>query len=66
MARKKFLTRYLGFRLVPRYYCNAKYPPLAEFAQRLNAESGISCRLIAATDSPKMALVATRAGPERQ
>jgi SAM-dependent methyltransferase len=66
MARKKFLTRYLGFRLVPRYYCNAKYPPLAEFAQRLNAEPGISCRLIAATDSPKMALVATRAGPERQ
>lgn len=64
MARKKFLTRYFGLPLVPRYYCNAKYPPLSEFADRLAAQPGLTCRLIAAPDSPKMALIVTRASPE--
>lgn len=39
MAWRKFLTRYCGMKLVPRYYCNAAYPPLEKFRHRLNAES---------------------------
>lgn len=39
MARRKFFTRYCGLKLVPRYYCNAAYPPLERFRQRLEAAS---------------------------
>ena len=43
MAFKKFVTNYLRVALVPRYYCNASYPPLAGFAARLaESESGES------------------------
>lgn len=64
MARKKFLTRYFGLRLVPRYYCNAKYPRLSEFERRLNARPGLESTLVAAPDSPKMALIVKRSRPE--
>ncbi len=37
MALRKFLTRYCGLSLVPRYYCNAAYPPLERFRRRLAA-----------------------------
>ncbi len=39
MALRKFLTRYCGLSLVPRYYCNAAYPPLERFRRRLAAAS---------------------------
>jgi SAM-dependent methyltransferase len=38
MAKRKFLTRYFGLPLVPRYYCNASYPPLERFRTRLSEE----------------------------
>lgn len=37
MARRKFFTRYFGLKLVPRYYCNAAYPPLERFRDRFAA-----------------------------
>ncbi len=39
MALRKFLTRYCGLSLVPRYYCNAAYPPLERFRRRLDVTS---------------------------
>lgn len=39
MALRKFATRYCGLPLVPRYYCNAAYPPLERFRRRLSAAS---------------------------
>jgi len=57
MARKKFVTRYLGIPLVPRYYCRAKYPPLNKFAERLTRRKGLSANVRVAGDCPKMALV---------
>src|SRR3546814_16277666 len=38
MALRKLVTRYSGLPLVPRYYCNAAYPPLARI-QKQTAES---------------------------
>ncbi len=35
MGFKKLVTKYLGISLVPRYYCNARYPALARFASKL-------------------------------
>ncbi len=62
MARKKFLTKYFGIPLVPRYYCNAKYPPLSEFAAEIDRRSGVSAELLTAPDSPKQALVIKKEG----
>jgi len=55
MARRKFLTRYFGMKLVPRYYCNAAYPPLERFRQRL-AVSG-AADIHVRPDGVKRALV---------
>lgn len=60
MGRKKFITRYLGVPLLPRYYCDARYPPLARFAQQLSAEPGLRAELIPDSATPKMALVLTK------
>lgn len=57
MARKKFLTQYLGMKLVPRYYCNAKYPPLEKFAKRIGAMPRFSAAIHVAPDGRKRALV---------
>jgi SAM-dependent methyltransferase len=57
MARKKFLTRYLGLRLVPRYYCNARYPPLADFAERLNRSRRLPVALEVSPGGAKRALI---------
>ena len=35
MGARKFVTRYLGIPLVPRFYTAARYPPLARFRRRL-------------------------------
>ena len=61
MALRKFLTRYCGLSLVPRYYCNAAYPPLERFRQRLadaNWETSIHVR----PDEVKRALVVQKQG----
>jgi len=63
MARRKFLTRYLGLKLVPRYYCNAAYPPLERFRQRLAAD-GWQTTVRVRQDEVKRALIVERAGHE--
>ncbi|MFQ5535041.1 MAG: sulfotransferase [Sphingomonadales bacterium] len=63
MGRKKFLTRYLGLGLVPRYYCNARYPPLAKFASRIDAMPQFSTTLRIAPDGRKRALIVRSASP---
>ena len=57
MARKKFLTRYFGLRLVPRYYCDARYPPLSDHARRLTRE-GLTTRLVQMNGLHKSYLIA--------
>ena len=59
MARRKILTRYLGLKLVPRYYCNAAYPPLERFRQRL-ASDGWQASILVRQDQVKRALVVER------
>jgi len=60
MGWKKFVTRYFGVPLLPRYYCDARYPPLARFTTRLGSEAGLEVELIADTATPKMAMVLTK------
>jgi len=60
MGRKKFITRYLRMPLLPRYYCDARYPPLARFAQQLAAKPGLDAQLIADDATPKRALILTK------
>ena len=62
MAFRKFATRYLGLRLVPRYFCNASYPPLEKFRQRIVSESSCDARIAVRTDGIKRALVIRRTG----
>ena len=57
MGRKKFLTRYFGMRLVPRYYCNASYPPLADFAEKLVKERALRVSIEIARTGIKRALI---------
>lgn len=60
MAVRKFLTRYLGLRLVPRYYCNAAYPPLEKFRQRLAGRTSLNAEIVVRADGVKRALVVER------
>lgn len=57
MGWKKFATQYLGLGLVPRYYCNAKYPPLRQFMERLATDDHANVELRHASGSHKCALV---------
>lgn len=60
MAYRKFLTRYFGLKLVPRYYCNAAYPPLDRFRRRL-AETGTwQTEIIVSANGIKRALLINR------
>jgi len=58
MGVKKFATQYLGLRLVPRYYCNAKYPPLRQMASRLMQAGHRGVELQSAVRGHKCALIA--------
>jgi SAM-dependent methyltransferase len=60
MARKKFVTRYLGVPLVPSYYCNARYPSLGLFAQRLSESDKYWSTIVTVPDTPKVALIIQR------
>ncbi|MGB0748688.1 MAG: class I SAM-dependent methyltransferase [Magnetospiraceae bacterium] len=62
MGRKKFLTQFFFLPLVPRYYCNAKYPPLAKFAEKIAAQDGMSAEIVPDANGKKRALILRRAG----
>jgi hypothetical protein len=57
MAFKKFVTRYLRIELVPRYYCNAKYPPLRQFANDLTQIESFAAEMHQDSVSNKCALI---------
>ena len=57
MALRKFLTRYCGLRLVPRYYCNARYPKLAGIARGLDGIEGLSAQVLVRSDGVKRAMI---------
>lgn len=57
MGRRKLITKYLGIPLVPRYYCDARYPPLSAFAQQISRTGRFSAAVTADDATPKMALV---------
>lgn len=60
MAVRKFLTRYFGLRLVPRYYCNAAYPPLEKFRQRIAERAPLNTEIVVRADGVKRALIVER------
>jgi hypothetical protein len=60
MGFRKLVTKYLGVALVPRYYCNARYPALSRIASTI-AESGpYSTEIQIAPDGKKRALFVWR------
>jgi SAM-dependent methyltransferase len=63
MAVRKFLTRYLGLGLVPRYYCNATYPPLERIRQRLTEDAALDAKIVVRADGIKRALIIERGPP---
>ena len=62
MAFRKFVTARLGVQLVPQYFCAASYPALARTARRVAAWPDIEAEIVAASQTPKRALVLRRAG----
>lgn len=62
MGYRKFVTRRLGIPLVPDYYCNAHYPPLASFAKKLNDLNGFSADIKIDSEKKKQALIVKRSG----
>jgi len=57
MGFKKFITRHLKIELVPPYYCNARYPALAKFADRIRALGQFATEIKVAPDGKKRALI---------
>jgi hypothetical protein len=57
MGFRKLVTRYLHVELVPRYYCNARYPALARFASKLRASGRYNAEIKVAPDGRKRALI---------
>ena len=55
MGAKKVVTKYTGIQLVPRYYCNASYPPLLRMCRQLLAK-GLDASIRLAPDGRKRAL----------
>jgi hypothetical protein len=60
MGTRKFATKYLGLGLVPRYYCNARYPALSRFATRLETSGLYTVEIKIAPDGRKRALIVRR------
>jgi len=64
MGRRKFITRYFGIPLVPRYFCNARYPALARFARKLQDTGRFVTEMRVAPNGRKRALTVRHAdGP---
>jgi SAM-dependent methyltransferase len=57
MGAKKLATKYLAIPLVPRFYCYARYPPLAAFARRLRATGAWGAEVRIAPDRKKRVLI---------
>ena len=70
MGLRKFATKYLRLRLVPEYYCNARYPALSRIASKLATTENLSADVWLASSTKKRALVIRNlthtvdAGPE--
>lgn len=60
MGVRKFLTRYFRIPLVPRYYCNAAYPPLEKFRLRLDGVDNRQAKILVRADRKKRTLVIER------
>jgi SAM-dependent methyltransferase len=60
MAFRKFMTRYFGLKLVPRYYCNAAYPPLDRFRRRLAEAPAWRAEIVVSASGIKRALLIER------
>lgn len=60
MGIKKFLTRYLGFSLVPKYYCNAKYPALNRIMGKVNKQNNLKAKIIKRNIINKRALIISK------
>jgi 2-polyprenyl-3-methyl-5-hydroxy-6-metoxy-1,4-benzoquinol methylase len=57
MATKKLATKYLSIPLVPAFYLNARYPPLASFARQIRSTTRCSTEILPALDRKKRAFV---------
>lgn len=58
MGFKKFVTARFGIELVPKYYCNAQYPPLGRFASALDKRANLNATIrLQPDDGPKQALL---------
>jgi SAM-dependent methyltransferase len=60
MGLRKFVTRYLRIRLVPDFYCNARYPSLAGIANALSRESDVEAAVTVSEEVAKRALIVRR------
>lgn len=60
MAGRKLLTSRFGIKLVPEYYCNARYPKLAAIARRLATDSALDVEIRTTPVLPKRALIVRR------
>jgi len=58
MGFRKFVTRFTGLPLVPRYFCAARYPSIGSL-QRTIVASGRTVEIRRSASSPKLALVAS-------
>ncbi len=63
MGAKKFLTRYLGIPLVPRFYCNARYPRLTSIAQELGRRHRCHWEMRLSQGGAKKALIIDTSRP---
>jgi SAM-dependent methyltransferase len=57
MGLKKWLTRHTPIGLVPAYYIESAYPPLAAFAKELGRRPGIRAEVRQVPESPKRAMI---------
>lgn len=64
MAVRKFMTRYFGLKLVPRYYCNAAYPPLERFRQRIADATASRAEIMVRADGIKRVLIVERSADD--
>jgi len=55
---KKFITRHSGIELVPRWYCNAQYPPLASLARRVRRQGAFAVEVLVSPNRVKRVLIA--------
>lgn len=64
MAVRKFVTRHFGLELVPRYYCNAAYPPLERFRRRIADATGSRAEIMIRGDGIKRVLIVERSADD--